>query len=100
MEHERWQRAADLYQSAQGRSPEDRWSFLRQATEGDSDLRREVESLLAQDAESVVLDQAIGDVALPLFADNSPVQPGSSLGSTGSTACQPARSLRWPVVAR
>src|SRR5262249_31164477 len=77
MADDRWQRVADLYQSAQDRAPEERLAFVRQASGGDSGLRREVESLLAQDPTSVAIDQPIGAAAHSLLADNAGVQPGS-----------------------
>jgi serine/threonine-protein kinase len=75
MTDERWKRVADLYQAA-----EDRSFFVRQAAAGDSDLRREVESLLAEDDQSVPLDNLIAAVAQALLADNAAVQPGSFIG--------------------
>src|SRR5215831_12777881 len=54
MTDERWQRVADLYQSAQDRPPAER--------------------------SSVPLDASIAAAAHSLLADNSGVQPGSSLG--------------------
>src|SRR5579859_1469090 len=46
---ERWQEIESLYHSACGRRPEERRSFLESATD-DEELRREVESLLANEA--------------------------------------------------
>src|SRR5215813_9025011 len=80
MADDRWQRVADLYQSAQDRAPEERLAFVSQASGGDSALRREVESLLAQDQTNVAIDQPIGAAAHSLLADNAGVQPGSFIG--------------------
>src|SRR5262245_44276129 len=80
MSDDRWQRVADLYQSAQDCAPEERFAFVRQASAGDSDLRREVESLLDQDDQAVVVDEQIGADAQSLLADNPAVQPGILIG--------------------
>jgi eukaryotic-like serine/threonine-protein kinase len=80
MTDERWRRIADVYESAQSRPREERSAFVRQASGEDSDLRREVESLLAQDDISGAFHDAIAAAASSLLADNSPVQPGSVIG--------------------
>jgi eukaryotic-like serine/threonine-protein kinase len=80
MNDERWQRIAAVYEAAQNRPPEDRSSFVRQAAGGDSDLRREVESLLAEDDTSVPIDEHIAAVARSFLADNPGVKPGSFIG--------------------
>jgi serine/threonine protein kinase len=49
MPAERSQRIEDLYHAARGRDPSERAAFLGQACAGDDALRREVESLLAED---------------------------------------------------
>jgi eukaryotic-like serine/threonine-protein kinase len=81
MTEERWQRVADLYQSAQNRPPAERSSFVQEAAAGDSDLRREVESLLAQDLKPFAIDEHIAAAARSLLADNPAVQPGSFIGT-------------------
>ena len=48
MNPERWQQIERLYHSALEREPDHRDSFLAAACGDDDDLRREVESLLAQ----------------------------------------------------
>jgi serine/threonine protein kinase/Tol biopolymer transport system component len=80
MSDDRWQRVADLYQAAQERPPEERLAFVRQASDDDSGLRREVESLLAQDENTVILDRPIAAAAHSLLADNAGVHPGSFIG--------------------
>ena len=47
MTPERWQQVNELFQSAAERTPEERTTFLQTACQGDEDLRREVESLIA-----------------------------------------------------
>src|SRR5262249_3637487 len=49
MTPERWQKIDSVLAEALGRDPEERSSFLDTACGDDSDLRREVESLLAHD---------------------------------------------------
>src|SRR5580693_3582801 len=49
MEAERWERVAGIYQEVSERLPDERNAFLAEACRGDEELRREVESLLAQD---------------------------------------------------
>src|SRR5215467_9352685 len=80
MSDERWKRVSALFQAAQKCAPEDRSSFIRRAAAGDSDLRREVELLLAQDDAWVALDEHIAAAAQSLLADNRAVQPGSFIG--------------------
>src|SRR5215470_17096871 len=50
MSRERSQRVEQLYHAARERDPSQRAAFLQQACNGDDALRREVESLLAEDA--------------------------------------------------
>ena len=50
MTEERWRRVKALFQAAVERPLADREAFLASATDGDAELRREVESLLASDA--------------------------------------------------
>jgi serine/threonine-protein kinase len=61
---------ADLYQCAQERTSRERADFLRAAAAGDSDLRPEVEQLLAEDNQSVVLDSPIIVAAGEILNDN------------------------------
>src|SRR5262249_23743644 len=80
MSDDRWERVANVYQAAQERAPEERLAFVRQASDGDSDLQREVELLLAQDEKINVIDGPIAAAAHSLLADNAGVQPGSFIG--------------------
>jgi hypothetical protein len=57
MDSARWQRVEEIYQAAAERKPEERAAFLAVACAGDEDLRREVESLLAQPSEDGMLDR-------------------------------------------
>ena len=73
MTDERWRQVKSLFQAAVERPVADRAAFLTAATEGDVELRREVESLLASDAANVsALDR------LPL-ADAAVVADGARI---------------------
>jgi eukaryotic-like serine/threonine-protein kinase len=47
MEPERWRQVESLYHSVLEQEKDQRTAFLKQACEGDEELRRELESLLA-----------------------------------------------------
>jgi serine/threonine protein kinase/Tol biopolymer transport system component len=57
MDSARWRRVEEIYHAAVERKPEERAVFLAVACAGDEDLRREVESLLAQPSDDGVLDR-------------------------------------------
>ena len=50
---ERWNRIKDIFEGALACPPESRHSFLNEACDGDSELRAEIERLLAHDAPSL-----------------------------------------------
>ena len=52
MTRERWQRIEDLFHAALARAPESRRPFLDEACGTDAELRREIESFLAQGAQA------------------------------------------------
>jgi hypothetical protein len=52
MEQERWERVEALFHAALERGPESLQKFLEDACEGDADLRRQVELLLAKEPEA------------------------------------------------
>ncbi len=76
MTDKRWQQIEQLYHSALKHEPDQRSAFLKQACAGDEALRREVESLLANEgeAESFIAAPAL-EVAAQGLADN-PAQSG------------------------
>ena len=80
MNPDRWRQVADVYESAVERDPAGRTAFLAEACRDDSDLRREVESLLAHDQTSVVVDQDMLAVAAVVLEGASRLQPGTALG--------------------
>jgi Tol biopolymer transport system component len=55
MTPERWSEITKLYHAAREREPGERIAFLAEACRGDEELRREIESLLAQQSEGGVL---------------------------------------------
>lgn len=77
---ERWQRIASIYQLAVEQEPSARDAFLAGACAGDAALRFEVESLLREDASSVVLDRSVWATAACLFQTASDLAPGTELG--------------------
>ena len=77
MDADRWQRVADLYESVQARDESERAAFLAAQTAGDEDLRREVESLLAQDNTPVLIDRPVLEAVL---TDEPDLKPGALLG--------------------
>ena len=69
MDPARWRRVEEVYQAAAERKPKERAAFLAVACAGDEDLRREVESLLAQPSGDGMLDRpAWAPDATPLTA--------------------------------
>src|SRR5438477_4842897 len=62
MDQQRWQRIAELNESAYARKPEERQGFLRDACAGDNGLLREVQELLQQDVSSAGVLEKIAAV--------------------------------------
>src|SRR5690349_9464590 len=62
MTAEQWRRIAELYDSATARKPQDRSAFLRQEC-GEDEVRREVESLLEQDASREGVIERVAELA-------------------------------------
>jgi eukaryotic-like serine/threonine-protein kinase len=84
MTSERWEQVERLYHSAQERASDRRDAFLAEACDGDNELRREVESLLAQTSSSEdALNRPALEFAADLLADPARTQlvPGKKLGS-------------------
>jgi serine/threonine protein kinase/tetratricopeptide (TPR) repeat protein len=65
---ERWQQISRLFHEAQGIDAPGRGAFLREVCGGDDELRREVESLLAQSADGLLSDAALKFAAPALDA--------------------------------
>lgn len=81
MDPERWQKIEHLYHSALKQEPTRRHDFLSDACRSDLDLRREVESLLAQSGstEALVCESASA-AADELISTSTMLNPGQSLG--------------------
>ena len=73
MAPERWQRIEQLYHAALEQTPERRSAFLQEASGGDEELQREVESLLQQPDEGVLDEPA-------WRALDNPLKTGAQLG--------------------
>jgi eukaryotic-like serine/threonine-protein kinase len=80
MNPDRWRQVADVYESALEREPAARGAFLAEACRGDVDLRREVESLLAQEHTSLVVDLEMHAVAAAVLDGMSRLEPGTAVG--------------------
>src|SRR5579864_1200576 len=80
MTPERWQQVDQLFHSALEREPDERSAFLAEACAGNEELRREIESLLAQDRST--LDRPAWEIAADLLDDTTRTQlvPGTQLG--------------------
>ena len=77
---ERWRRIEDVYHAALERDSGERPTFLREACRDDSDLRREVESLLSQKASSNLLNQSLGSVAADVLSPAERFAAGAMIG--------------------
>ena len=81
MTPERWQQVKPILQSALDLAPGQRASFLDSACEGDTMLRKEVESLLASHREAgSLLDSPAFEAAADLLADETADLAGRKLG--------------------
>ena len=83
MTSERWQRIEELYHSAREREGNQRAAFLKEACAGDDALRREVESLLAQErgVEGFLEAPALDAAAKLLVEDRGQSWVGRQIGS-------------------
>ena len=80
-----WRKFEELYHAAHQRDPRERSAFLADACRGDEDLKRNLESLLAQDSADNILDgpaaQFIPDTPPPPPESNArSLSPGDKLG--------------------
>ena len=87
MTPERWRQVKALYDAALAQEPEHRLAFLARASEADQELRREVETLLAQNASKVgILDRPAWEgvpAALSPSAQLGPYRIEAPLGAGG-----------------
>src|SRR5262245_38195967 len=79
---DRWSRVEALYHAAQKRNVAERANFLDSACKGDADLRREVESLLAQPSGDGLLSQPAVAVAAQMITNpGATVLTGRRIGA-------------------
>ena len=83
MEPERWRQVEQLYHAALKQGPGQRVAFLAKACQGDPELRREVESLLATDATQAQGTTLTATVAAPALAQLGPYKIEAKLGAGG-----------------
>jgi serine/threonine protein kinase len=77
---ERWQHVEEIFHEVLQRDPAERDAYLRQACRDDSDLRREVASLLAHHSVDQHSESWAAAAAAHLVNSPTSVQPGKSLG--------------------
>src|SRR5512147_2022288 len=82
MTPDRWHQVAEIFDSAIARPPSERASFLEQSCGGDADLRREVERMLAVEAEASAFlkTPAMEVAARALAAESARLSPGARIG--------------------
>jgi TolB-like protein/Tfp pilus assembly protein PilF len=81
MDPERWRQIEQLYHSALEQDPAQRNRFLAEACQGDAELRRDVESLLASGGSTELLaDQTAWAESSDSAAPPTVVAPGARLG--------------------
>src|SRR5262249_20060617 len=108
MTPERWQKIDSVLAAALEREPEQRSSFLDAACAGDSDLRSEVESLLAHDLPDTILGHKTPEEATQLLTvhglktEIGPYQVIRTLGTggMGSVFLAHDRRLNRPVAVK
>ena len=83
MTPDRRQRVLQLYHQALGCDPEQRGAFIREACDGDEDVRRDVETLLAQDPPSDFLLSPTASVGDLIGRQLCPYLIESQLGAGG-----------------
>jgi serine/threonine protein kinase len=77
---ERWQQIESLFQRAPERNPAERNAWLREACQGDSDLQREVASLLANHCKGADSKPWAAAAAAQLIDKPASLEPGQCLG--------------------
>jgi eukaryotic-like serine/threonine-protein kinase len=85
MDEYRWRQISRLFHEAEARAEEERGAFLDAACDGDEALRREVESLLA--------DETRASAFLAVPADAALANLTSSPGSAVAEACAPGQMM-------
>jgi eukaryotic-like serine/threonine-protein kinase len=81
MDPERWQRVARLYEATLEQEPEHRDAFLADESGDEVEVRREVESLLAQEAVPLLIDRPMLEAAAAVLDEEEvTIAIGTELG--------------------
>src|SRR5688500_4038025 len=82
MESEKWEQVKDIFDAALRRTSDGREQFLAEACQGDDELRREVQSLLASfdEASGFMQKPAVGEVADVVIGENKQFAKGQRIG--------------------
>jgi predicted Ser/Thr protein kinase len=76
----RWRKVEEVYHEALEREPQERDAFVARACKDDSKIRREVETLLATEGKTTVVDQPAIEFAPELLAEDRVLRRGTELG--------------------
>ena len=79
MNPERWEQISRLYERVLDEEPSARRAFVDQACDGDPDMRREIETLLAADDEAGLIDRPVWSAASDLMEPAPALEPGAPL---------------------
>src|SRR5262245_40343077 len=80
MTPDRWQDVARIYNAALELGDGERSKYIADASGGDEDLRREIESLFAQDRKEGVLDRPMVECMAGLIPPEAVLSTGARLG--------------------
>jgi serine/threonine-protein kinase len=75
-----WQQIEEIFEEALQRDPAERDAYVREACRGDSDLRREVSSLLANHHEAADSKPWAATAAAQLIAEHASLEAGQRIG--------------------
>ncbi len=74
------ERVTAVFEAAVLREPAEREAYLREACEGDADLRQQVEAMLVEVERPALIDFPVGEAVAELLGDDSAVVIGTRLG--------------------
>jgi eukaryotic-like serine/threonine-protein kinase len=83
MDAERWQKVKEIFQAALDKAPAERTAFIAQACDGDAELRKEVESLLASSEKDGSFIDSPAYAAAPTLITHQPAElkKGATVGA-------------------